>query len=207
MLHILIVDDHPIIRSGLKLMLKPNIPGARLYDVSNGDDLVAMVRAQPIDIVLMDLNIPDMDPQRIVHTLLAIRPDIGIIIFSMNREEIFGKLYLKLGAKGYIVKGSEEAEIVDAVKCVAGGGIYMKKDMQQYYFNDLGEHLNPFSTLSKKEMEVLRHLAQGESVGNITRIMNIGKTTVSTHKAKIFEKLHINNMFELKAIIDLHPLS
>lgn len=188
-------------------MLKPNIPGARLYDVSNGDDLVAMVRAQPIDIVLMDLNIPDMDPQRIVHTLLAIRPDIGIIIFSMNREEIFGKLYLKLGAKGYIVKGSEEAEIVDAVKCVAGGGIYMKKDMQQYYFNDLGEHLNPFSTLSKKEMEVLRHLAQGESVGNITRIMNIGKTTVSTHKAKIFEKLHINNMFELKAIIDLHPLS
>lgn len=206
MLHILIADDHPIIRSGLKLILKPSIPQSKIYNVANGDDLVAIVRAHPINIVIMDLNIPDMDPQGVLHTILTIRPDIGVIIFSMNREEIYGKLYLKLGAKGYIVKGSEDEEIIEAVKCVAEGKIYMRKNMQQHYFNNLGEALNPFSALTKKEMEVLRYLVQGESVGSIARTMNIGKTTVSTHKGKIFEKMRVNNIFELKAIVDVHPL-
>ncbi len=209
MLKILIADDHPIIRVGIKYLLRANFDQVQIHEASNGDEIISLVKETSPEIVLMDLNMPRTDPQGILQTILTIRPGTGVIIFSMNKEEIFGMMYLNMGAMGYIRKGCEEQEIIRAIKCVAEGNVYISKEMRPYYFgknSTLSTYTHPFAALTRKELEVLRHLSKGESVMNICQVMNIGSTTVATHKAKIFSKLRVNNMFELKSIAELYPL-
>jgi two-component system invasion response regulator UvrY len=208
MLNLLIADDHPIVRTGTKYTLKEHFEEIQIFEARNGDELIACVKEQPINLVLMDLNMPETDPQRVLQTILILKPEISVIIFSMNKEEIFGLMYLKMGAMGYLRKGCEEIELVKAVRCVLDGNVYIKKEMQPFYLGKttLADKNNPFTELTRKELEVLRHLSRGESIANICKVMNISSSTVGTHKAKILEKLRITNMFELRSITELYPL-
>lgn len=208
MFNILIADDHPIVRTGIKYTLREHFKQIRIFEARNGDELVACVKENPIDIVLMDLNMPETDPQRVLQTILILKPALGVLIFSMNKEEIFGLMYLKMGAMGYLRKVCEETELVKAIQCVLDGNVYIRREMQPFYLGKttLEDKSNPFADLTRKELEVLRHLAQGESLSHICKVMNISNSTVGTHKAKILEKLRVNNMFELRAVTELYPL-
>jgi len=205
----LIADDHSMIRVGLKFLIKENFLPATVYEAKDGEELVDCIKKQDVDIVLMDLNMPSTDPQAILQTVLVLKPGLPVIIFSMNKEEIFGLMYLKIGAMAYLQKDCEKSEIINAIKCVMAGEVYISKEMQAYYHKrkDLLLDDSPFSMLTKKELEVLRHLAKGSSVINIGKTMNLSSSTIGTHKANIFEKLKIDNMFELQEMIQLYPLA
>lgn len=205
MLKVLIADDHPIIRTGIKYLLKDHFEDCVVFEAANGDQIIDQVKLDPPTLIMMDLNMPDTDPQRILQTILALRPEMKILIFSQNKEEIFGMMYLQMGAKGYLRKGGDQQEFVTAVKTVLAGNVYVNMDMNAFYLNQ-NEQLNPFAVLTKKELEVLRHLSKGEPIVNIRKIMNISSSTVGTHKAKIFEKLNVNNVFELKSLLDTFSL-
>ena len=208
MLSILIADDHPIVRSGLKLIIRESLPEAMLFEARNGAELIKQVTDQNPDIVIMDLNMPNTDPQRVMENMLLIKPGLGIIILSMNKEEIYGNMYLNMGAMAYLQKGCETSHIIKAIETVADGNLYITKEMHHLYrAKKTGIYSNsPFAALSKKEMEVLRHIAKGESGTAISKTMNLSTSTVGTHKAKIFTKLNISGIFELKEILDVYPL-
>lgn len=208
MFNILIADDHPIVRTGSKFTLKEHFRQIGIFEARNGDELIAGIKEHPIDVVLMDLNMPGTDPQRVLQTILTLKPELRVIIYSMNKEEIFGLMYLKMGAMGYLRKECEETELVNAVQCVLDGNVYIRREMQTFYLGKatMEDKNNPFTELTRKELEVLRHLAQGQSLTHICKVMNISSSTAGTHKARILEKLHVANMFELKSLTELYPL-
>lgn len=203
-----IADDHPMIRVGVKYSLKEHFDTMQFFEARNGDELLAAVKNNDVDLVLMDLNMPDTDPQRVLQTILALKPDTRVIIFSMNKEEIFGFMYLQMGAMGYLKKGGETQELIKAVSCVLDGNVYIPREMQQFYLKDKGmpDGNNLFSSLTRKELEVLRHLSKGESVVGISRIMNLSTSTVGTHKAHIFTKLRVSNLLELKTLTEIYNI-
>jgi DNA-binding NarL/FixJ family response regulator len=205
---IVIADDHPMVRIGIRYSIREGFNPVQIFEAKNGDELIAAVKQHDIDIVLMDLNMPDTDPQQVLQTMLVLKPGIGVIIFSMNKEEIFGMMYLKMGAMGYLHKGGKPAEMIRAIRCVMDGNVYMTREMQQHYLGSNTEtgKDNPFTALTRKELEVLRHLSGGASVISIARIMNIGSSTVGTHKASIFSKLRISNLLELKTLTELYDM-
>lgn len=204
---LIIADDHPIIRTGIKYLLKNYFNDIDIYEAENGSQVIDIIKKPypAIDMVLMDLNMPSTDSQRTLQTILALSPNTYVLIMSMNKEEIFGPLYIKLGARGYIFKDTGEWEMLKAVDCVLRGDIYIRKEMKHFYdgYNNIN---NPYQLLSVKEMEILRHLVQGRSVTQICGIMNISITTVSTHKSRILSKLGMNNIMDLKSLTDLYPL-
>lgn len=205
---IVLADDHPMTRIGVKFILQENMDQVFVYEVQDGNELIGIIKRETIDLVVMDLNMPGTDPQRTLQTMLALKPDLAVIIFSMNKEEIFGLHYLKMGAMGYLRKGADDKEVIKAVNCVLGGNIYIAKEMRPYYLADANGTLGqtPFDVLSKKELEVLRHLSKGESPVHISRIMDISSSTISTHKANILAKLKIENMVELRSLLELYGM-
>ena len=159
----------------------------------------------------MDINMPATDPNGTLHNILIARPNTLVLVFSVNKEEVYGKLYMKAGAMGYIQKDASDLEIISAIKTVLEGKLYMKKEMRSYYLGGeegkLQPSTSPYSVLSKKETEVLEFLQRGDTVVTIARLMNLSPSTVGTHKAKILAKLKMENIFELKDFIRLYPLN
>lgn len=208
MLNLLIADDHPIVRIGLRCVLETHFKALTLHEADNGDGIIGCLKKNPVDIIIMDINMPDTDPQRTLQTILIIRPHINVIIFSTHKESLFGPMYLKTGAKAFIKKASDEDGLLEAINTVAGGDVYIAPGMEPYYSGPLSrEDDNPYAVLTKKEMEVLRHLALGQSMRAICNIMTISSSTASTHKAKIFRKLKLKNLIDLHSITELYPLT
>lgn len=203
--NILIADDHPITRSGVRYILRTYFPGVRTYEADKAETIFSLCKENDMDVLILDLNMPDSDPQGLVQTLLTLYPKLNILIFTMNKEAIFGPLYYKLGVKGFVHKLNGEEEIVKAVEVALSGDIYIHRKMKEFYAS-MQEHQSPYDILTKKEKEVLRHLINGTSTAEIGRIMNIGAATISTHKGNIQEKLRIRNVLDLKLFTELYPL-
>lgn len=208
LLKIVIADDHAIIRMGVKFLLKENFQNIEIYEASNGNELYEMTKKHDPHIVLMDLHMPDTDSQATLRNLLLLKPKLNVLVFSVNKEEIYGKLYLKLGASGYIQKDLSPDELMVAIRCVRSGNLYMRKEMKSFYLDShTNDETSVYASLSKKEMEILHFINRGDSGINIAKMMNLSTSTIGTHKASIFIKLHVNNIVELKEVTTLHPLS
>lgn len=202
-LKIIIADDHEIIRIGVKFLLKEHYPDVEIYEAINGDQLHELTKKHFPNIVLMDLHMPNTDSQGVLRHLLLLQPKLNVLIFSMHKEEIYGKLYLKMGAVGYVQKDSPPEDLITAINSVLAGNIYMRKDMQQFYIDDT---VSIYEVLTKKEMEILYYINRGDSGIKIARTLNLSSSTIGTHKANIFLKLNVDNFSELKEITTIYPL-
>lgn len=205
MIKIIIADDHPIIRTGIKGLLRNRIGiNSEIIEAENGDDIIRICKSENITLLIMDLNMPDTDAQSTVKMALALRPEIKILILSVSKEEIFGPIYLKLGTKGFLAKDAGEETLLQVVDTILKGNIYIRKELKEYYNNSI--HHNPYGNLTVREMEIISQLIKGDSTAKIAQNLNIGITTVSTHKANLFRKLNINNVLELKSFVEHNPL-
>lgn len=202
---IIVADDHPVMRSGVCFILKSHFQAVRIWEAENGDEAIALCRQHPADIMITDLNMPGTDAQKMVHTLLALQPALNILVFTMYKEEIYGPLYYKLGVRGFIPKMNGEKELIRAVETVLAGDTYIRSDMRDFY-KKLEGAPDPYAVLSIKEKEVLRHLVTGDSMVSICKTLNIGITTVSTHKGNILRKLKLSNLLELRDMVNALPL-
>lgn len=203
--NIIIADDHPVLRAGVCAILKSHFSSINIREAENGDQAINLCKQGPVDVMIMDLNMPETDPQKMVYTLLALHPTINILIFTMYKEEIYGPLYYKIGAKGFVPKINSEKELLHAVETLLEGKVYIRKEMKDFYRNP-GGIIDPYALLSNREKEVLRHLVRGDSKVSIGKILNITITTLSTHQANILRKMQLNNLMELKAMVDNFPL-
>ena len=199
MVKFLIIDDHDVIRAGLKALLTPVFNPVKIYEACDGNDAIKKMKLHRYDIILMDIQMPDMDPFGLFENILAHDREAKVLVFSMNPENIYAKRFLQVGAKGFVSKDSIVDEIIKAINVALKEGIYISdkltKSLALESFS--GKHTNLFSKLSPREFEIATLLLSGQSVTDISRSLHLQLSTTGTHKARIFEKLGVNTLLEL----------
>ena len=206
----LFVDDHAIVRTGLKRVIEDAIPHSIIDEAMDGDSALEKIKKNDYDLVVMDVNMPNTDSFGVLSTILAYKPALKIMMFSMNAEEIYAKRYMKMGAMGYLRKDSAGSEIKRAFEMVLDNKKYISSELSQMLLDvlhgDSGPD-NPFDRLSARELEIVQHLIRGDSVGAISQKLHLHTSTIGTHKARIFNKLKCDNIIDLDKLAKLHNIS
>jgi DNA-binding NarL/FixJ family response regulator len=190
-LRLLIVDDHAIVREGLKRVLEGTASGWQVSEAAGGFQALDLLRHQAFDLAIIDLSMPDMSGLELLRRVRGDHPQLKVLILSMHAEEQYAVRAFKAGANGYVTKDSAAAELAAAVRKVAGGGAYVSSVLAE----SMVQHLNgardtpAHAHLSDRELEVLRRLVAGERPTDIARALHLSVKTVSTHKSRIQEKL------------------
>lgn len=203
---ILLVDDHAIIRAGLKIYIETIIPFSIIDEASDGDAAFEKIKKKDYELLILDVNMPGTDSFGLIGNIMALKPDSKILMISMNAEEIYAKKYLKLGAKGYISKDAPETEIKTAIDTVLNNKRYISSSLSQAFTEEaLGNKSpNPFDSLSPQEFKIIQFIIRGESVGEISKKLNLHTSTIGTHKARIFKKLNCKNIVDIIALAKVH---
>ena len=208
MINILLADDHAIIRTGLKIFIGNYISHSVIDEAWDGDTAFEKIKEKDYQLIILDVNMPGTDSFGLVGNIIAFKPKANILMFSMNAEQIYAKKYLQLGAKGYLSKASPETEIKNALDNVMNGKRYISPTLNLAFTEEaLGKQTtNPFDSLSPREFEIILHLIRGESLAEICNALNLQTSTVGTHKARIFEKLHCNNIIDINAMAKVYNI-
>jgi two-component system invasion response regulator UvrY len=212
MKNFLIADDHSIIRTGLKLIIENFMPHSKIDEADDGDSSFEKIKKNNYDLLILDVNMPNTDSFGLISNILALKPGMKILMFSMNDEEVYAKRYLKMGVMGYIKKDEPEPEIKKAITRVLNNKKYIGPGLTQILIEDLysNNSENPFDSLSPREFEIFQPLIRGESVSEICQKLSLHSSTVGTHKARIFAKLKCSNIIDLNSLAKVHniiPLS
>jgi|JI8StandDraft_2_1071088.scaffolds.fasta_scaffold02797_5 DNA-binding NarL/FixJ family response regulator len=204
--NILIVDDHDIVHTGLKVsILKANI-AAIITKAKNGDEALNFVRNGKYDLVILDINLPDTDTQSLMKLLINNNSKQKVLIFSMSSEEIYARRFLKLGAKGFISKSSDMEEVIKAIQVILDGQKYITQKVAELLSNDLidGVTERNIDDLSDREIEIMHLLIKGLGGKEISNQLNLHPSTTATYKTRLFQKLSVNNVIELKEVVEFY---
>lgn len=201
----LIADDHSIVRQGVSLLIKELFFSAKIHQAANFKETLKVLKETPIDLLVLDINFPDGNSLNIIADIKHIQPDLKILILSAYDEDIYALRYLNAGASGYVNKGSSEEEMKQALKSMMLSGKYITQNIKDRILDSYisKKPINPLELLSNREVEVARLLIKGYGNMEIAEQLQVKKSTVSTFKNRIFEKLEINNLADL---IDLFQL-
>jgi DNA-binding NarL/FixJ family response regulator len=201
----LVADDHSIVRMGLRLMLEADYAHVIIDEAENGNEIVDKVKRNQYDLVVLDFQMPNTDTFSIISNILARDKNLRILIYTMASEKIYAGKLLNAGVKGFLSKEAKNTELLRAVAEVLEGGIYGDEQIT-YSINGLTETKNPFDILSNREMDILAYLVQGKTTKEISNLLNLQISTISTHKARIFKKLNVDNIIELISLTKEYPL-
>jgi two-component system invasion response regulator UvrY len=198
-IRILIADDHAILRRGLKEILAGELEGAIFDEAGNVQEALGQVQSQTWDLVLLDITMPGRSGLDLLRDLQQLRPELPVLVLSMHPENQYGKRLLRAGAAGYMNKETAPKELVRAVRKVLAGGRYVSAGLAEKLAADLSADSArlPHERLSDREFEVLRMIASGKTVSQIAEELCLSVTTVSTHRARILEKMGLDNNAEL----------
>jgi DNA-binding NarL/FixJ family response regulator len=198
----LVADDHTVVRQGLSMIIKELYPNAIVYQVENFRATLEVLKKESIDVLILDISFPDGNSISLIPEVKKINPEVKIMIFSAFDEEVHALRFFNAGVNGYLNKLSEEDEIKEAITMLVHEGKFISAVTKEKILNSylLGKKINPIEHLSGRELEIARLLVKGYGNLEISNALNIQKTTVSTYKKRIFEKLQIDN---LAALIEL----
>jgi two-component system invasion response regulator UvrY len=206
MIKIILVDDHKIVRTGLKLIIAKMHGMKIIAEAENGQLAIEASKKLKPDVILMDVNMPIVSGLEATRRILQYTPDVKIIILTVHAENPFPSQLLNAGACGYLTKGCAAEELEKAINTVTREGRYIGSDIAQQMALSLlpGGNSSPFNSLSSREMEVMLLLAQGKNTKDIGNIMALSPKTVSTYKYRILEKLNLDNLIELAHLAIRH---
>lgn len=202
----LIADDHSIVRQGVSLLIKELFFNAKIHQAGNFKDTLKILRETKVDLLVLDINFPDGNSLNILAETKNIQPDIKILIFSAYDEDIYALRYLNAGASGYLNKGCNEEEMKLALRSMMVSGKYITQNIKDRILDSYisKKPVNPLELLSNREVEVARLLIKGYGNMEIAAHLNVKKSTVSTFKNRIFEKLEIDNLADLIDFFQLY---
>jgi len=202
----LVADDHSIVRQGISLLIKELFFNAKIYPSGTFKETLHVLRNTQIDLLVLDINFPDGNSLSILAEAKTLQPNLKILIFSAYEEDLYALRYLNAGASGYLNKGSSEEEIKMALQSMMVSGKYITQNIKDRILDSYisKKPLNPLEQLSDREVEVARLLIKGYGNMEIAELLHIKKSTVSTFKNRIFEKLDIDNLAELIDIFQLY---
>ena len=199
MLRILLVDDHAVVREGIKRIFDER-PGEALFgEASSAQEALKLVQETLWDVVVLDISLGGRNGLEILQEVKKIRPKLPVLILSMHSEEQYARRAFKGGASGYITKNSSRTEIVNAINKVVGGGKYVSPVFAEKLVADIERGIDgpPHALLSDREFEVLRLIGSGKTVSEIADLLSLSDKTISTYRARILEKMKMKTNAEL----------
>ena len=196
---ILLVDDHVVVRDGIKKMFDGPAGPATFGEAAEPQIALQLAVAEDWDVVVLDLSLKERSGLELLKDLKRMRPRLPVLILSMHSEEQYARRAFKAGASGYVTKDCSRAELLDAIQKVIGGSRYVSPALAEKLVVDLerGTDGPPHETLSDREFEVLRLIASGKTVGEIAEILSLSDKTISTYRARLLEKMGMKNNAEL----------
>jgi DNA-binding NarL/FixJ family response regulator len=198
-MRILLVDDHAILRHGLKDILVREFPGAEFEEAETAQGAIEKVWNRPFDVVLLDVTMPGRSGLDALKDIKRSQPKLPVLILSMHPEELYAMRVLKAGASGFVNKAKAPLELVEAIKMVMAGGKYVSAAVADKLVNHLRAATDkaPHERLSNREFQILLLVASGKSVKEIAQELSLSQQTVSTHRARMLKKMGLHTTGDL----------
>ena len=208
MIRVVIADDHTIVREGLKQLLSAAGDLEVVGEARDGHEALQIVRENDFDVLLLDLSMPGKGGMELIKQVKSEKPKLRILVLSMHAEHQYAVRAIKAGASGYMTKDSAATQLVSAIRKVAGGGALISAEVaEQIALSAMPQAEGPLhASLSDREYQVFQFLVSGKSVSDIAEQLNLSVKTVSTHKARLMEKMGLANQIELVHYAIKHKL-
>jgi len=202
-IHILLADDHTILRAGLKMMLNAQSDMEVVGEAQDGHQAVREAQRLQPDVVLMDITMPDMNGIEATRQIKRLLPDIRILVLTMHEHDEYVFQALRAGASGYMLKEAADTELITAIHVIKSGQFYLSPTAQSVVVGDYlqrvrtGEERDSYSSLTEREREILKLVAEGNTNNQIAERLVISPKTVDTHRTHIMDKLNLHSRAEL----------
>lgn len=208
MIRIAIADDHTIVREGLKQLLLASPDMSIAGEASDGHQVMQLVREADFDVLLLDMSMPGRSGIDLIKLVRTERPRLRVLILSMHEEQQYAVRAIKAGAAGYLTKESAAAQLVSAIRKVAGGGAFISAEVaEQLALGAMPQSEGlPHEALSDREYQIFRLIVAGQAVSAIATQLNLSVKTVSTHKARLMQKMGMHSQAELIRYAISHKL-
>lgn len=208
MISILLVDDHELVRTGIRKILN-EVKGFEVIDeCETGEEAIKFCRQTEPDVILMDMDMPGMGGLEATKKILRFAPDAKIIVLTVHSEDPFPTKVMQIGAAGYLTKGTPPQEMVNAIRAVNSGQRYLPAQIAQQMalsqFKSTEE--NPFSSLSDRELQIMLMITRGEKVPDISEQLHLSTKTINSYRYRMFEKLDVGNDVELTHLAIRHGM-
>jgi len=199
MIRVVVVDDHAVVREGLKRIISENPGMAVTGEAGDGHEALKLIRGGACDVVLLDITMPNKNGLDVLKELRTEVPRLPVLVLSMHSEDQYAVRVLRAGAAGYLTKESAPAKLVQAIRKVVRGGKYVSPSLAEKLVSDLGTDTDrpPHEILSDREYQVLCLIASGKTVSEIGAELALSVKTISTYRVRILEKLRMKNNAEI----------
>lgn len=196
---ILVADDHSVVRKGLMQIIKDMPEVAEVEEAENGKEVLAKVKTEDFDLVLLDISMPDKSGLEVLSELKGLNPDLHVLMLSTYPEDLYAIRTLKAGASGYLNKNSAPEELSTAIRKAAKGEKYVSSTLAEKLAFTFGSDRDklPHEKLSDREFQVMRLIASGKSLSQIAETLFLSSKTISTYRARILEKMDLMNNAEI----------
>ena len=208
----LVVDDHVMIRRGVRQLLADELPDLEVVEAASAEAAEALLAAQTFDLALVDVNLPGRSGLALVQAVRSLRPGLPVLVLSVHPESELALRCLRLGAAGYLCKDGAAETLVEAVRTVLAGGRHVTPDLAGRLAERHGEPdpqapaASPLECLSERELQVLRLVSRGFSLKAIAQRLGISEKTVASYRARLSEKLGVSTNVELTRLALLNRL-
>ena len=197
-IHILLADDHSVVRHGFRRILDAQEDMEVVGEVSNGREAVEQATVLQPDVIIMDVTMPELNGIEATRRIAELVPRARVLALSMHRDSVYVREILRAGARGYLLKDSSEVDLISAVRAVAQGEGYLSPAVSEAVLSDYRKHVtNPIDMLTSREREVLQLVAEGKTNKEIATGLNLSVYTVEAHRGKIMEKLNLHSASEM----------
>ncbi len=206
MIKIIIADDHPVVRKGLKQILSEETDVELVKEARNDSEVLNLLHAHDWDAVVLDITMPGRGGLELLTELKRLRPKLPVLVLTVHPEDQYAVRALKEGASGYMNKESAPEELVQAIRKIIRGGKYVSAALAEKLASMIGAEAQPHENLSIREYQVMLLIASGKTVSEIAEEMSLSIKTISTYRTRILEKMEMTNNVELARYAMKHNL-
>jgi len=202
----LLIDDHFVVRSGVKGLLAQLYKPCEIFEAVDSESAIGLLKQRSYDMIMMDVHVPKNDMLGMMDYIHRAYPDAKVLMFSMSQEQVYAKRFLKAGAKGFLSKDASAEETIKAINLVLNNRKYISENLAQLLADDSVQDSpsNPFDKLSPREFEIAFMLLKGNLLSEIAKSLSLQPSTVGTHKAKLFKKMAVSNLMQLKELATVY---
>jgi len=199
LLRVLIADDHPVIRRGIKHVLMEIVDRVEADEASKGCEVLERISKQRYDVVLLDITMPDMNGIDVLKQIRMFQPDLPVLMLSMHREDLYAIRAIQAGASGYLTKECASEDLVLAIRTVLKGSKYITSSLAQKLASELdaSSHKKLHKKLSDRELQVIQLITSGKTIKEIADEMSLSVKTISTYRSRVLQKLNLRNNAEI----------
>lgn len=210
MVKIIVADDHDLVRMGIVRMLSDVAGFTVVAEACSGEEALQLAREHKPDVMLMDVRMPGIGGMEATRRILSQNPRIKVVAVTSLSDDLYPERLMKAGASGYVTKGANFDEMIDAIKTVMSGSLYMSNNVAQQLalrnFSGAGNTGSPFDTLSERELQTAILIANGARVQTVADTFSVSPKTINSYRYRIFEKLNITSDVELTLLAVKHKM-